>query len=383
MRSSDQTPARRAAQRRKLRRVRAGAAAAALGSCLAVVVLVYARSTPGAAPSSANAKTRVVATSSARPDAIVRVAAVGDTTLGSDAALPSNPSALLRGARPFLVGDVVLGNLETALTNAGTSKCSAGGSSCFSFRAPPSFARALAGVGFTVLNLANNHANDYGPVGRQQTVSALRSAGLRTTGRPGEITVLRIGTTRIAIVGFAPYPWAQNALDLKGAAALVRRAARRADLVIVTAHLGAEGSGYAHVRPGPETFLGEQRGNPIAFAHTVVNAGADLVAMHGPHVLRALEWYRGRLIDYSLGNFSGYGNFNLSGSGAISAVLQADLHSDGRLASARLIPLSLIGKGEPVADRSRRALDVVRSLSQTDIGRRAPRVLASGEIRPP
>ena len=366
------------------RRARAGVLAAALGACVAVAAFVYTRETPSAAPvAGAQETTRAVEARSAGSDAIVRVAAVGDTTLGSDAGLPSSPSALLRGARRFLVGDVVLGNLETALTNGGSSKCAAGGSSCFSFRAPPSFARALAGAGFTVLNLANNHANDYGPVGRQQTVTALRAAGLRTAGRPAEITVVRVGGKRIAILGFAPYPWAQDALDLSGAAALVRRAAQRADLVIVTAHIGAEGSAYTHVRPGPEVFLGEERGNPIGFAHTVVNAGADLVAMHGPHVLRALEWYRGRLIAYSLGNFSAFGNFNIAGSGGISAVLQADLHSDGRLAKARLVSLALIGKGEPVADPSRRALAAVRSLSRADIGRRAPRVLASGEIRPP
>src|SRR5947208_2871470 len=79
--------------------------------------------------------------------------------------------------------------------------------------------------------------------------------------------------------------------------AIVRRAAGLADLVFVTAHIGGEGSDHTHVRPGPEVFLGEQRGNPIALAHAVIDAGADLVAMHWPHVLRALEWYRGRLID--------------------------------------------------------------------------------------
>jgi len=385
MSSSGQSrAASRSAQQRGRRRARATVLAAAVGSCVAVAVFVYTRDTPNAASQAAAPEpARTVAARSARFNAIVRIAAVGDTTLGSDASRPSRPSALLRRARPFLVGDVVLGNLETALTNGGSSKCAAGGSSCFSFRAPPSFARALAGAGFTVLNLANNHANDYGPTGRQQTVKALRAAGLRTTGRPGEITVVRVEGTRIAILGFAPYPWAQDALDLSGAATLVRRAAQRADLVIVTAHIGAEGSAATHVRPGPETFLGEQRGNPMAFAHRVVNAGADLVAMHGPHVLRALEWYRGRLIAYSLGNFSAFGNFNIAGSGGISAVLQADLHSDGRLAKARLVPLVLLGKGEPVADPSRRALTVVRTLSRSDIGQRAPRVLSSGEIRPP
>src|SRR4029079_4437742 len=92
-----------------------------------------------------------------------------------------------------------------------------------------------------------------------------------------------------------------------------RKADRWADLVVVTMHAGAEGSDHQHVRPGNECFLGENRGNSVAFAHSVVRAGADLVVGTGPHVLRGMEWYRGRLIAYSLGNFAGYDVFSLGG----------------------------------------------------------------------
>ena len=78
-------------------------------------------------------------------------------------------------------------------------------------------------------------------------------------------------------------------------------------------HAGAEGSDRAHVEPGPETYLGEPRGDSVAFTHAVVDAGADLVVGSGPHVLRGLEWYRGRLIAYSLGNASGYRTLSTAG----------------------------------------------------------------------
>ena len=119
--------------------------------------------------------------------------------------------------------------------------------------------------------------------------------------------------TRVAVLGFAPYPWAQSLLDLPAAQALVRKADTWADLVVVTMHAGAEGADHEHVDPGTERFLGESRGNVVAFAHAVVRAGADLVVGSGPHVLRGMEWYRGRLIAYSLGNFVGYGTLNTSG----------------------------------------------------------------------
>jgi poly-gamma-glutamate capsule biosynthesis protein CapA/YwtB (metallophosphatase superfamily) len=248
---------------------------------------------------------------------------------------------------------------------------------------PPTFKAGLKSAGFTMLNLANNHANDYGAAGRAQTVAALRSAGLKTTGRPGEIAMVKVGGARVAVLGFAPYPWAQDARKLAAARKLVRKADGLADLVVVTGHLGGEGSAYMHVRPGTEMFLGENRGDPMAFAHAVVDAGADLVALHGPHVLRALEWYHGRLIAYSLGNFSAYGNLNMSGPGGVSAVLQATLRADGRWVEGRIAPVRLVGKGAPTPDPSGAAITTVRSLSRADMGRRAPRLTSSGAIVPP
>jgi poly-gamma-glutamate capsule biosynthesis protein CapA/YwtB (metallophosphatase superfamily) len=314
----------------------------------------------------------------------VRIAAVGDLTFGSDASRPSDGGvSLLAGARSLLDGDVVLGNLETTLADRGSAKCGATSTSCYAFRAPTSFTRSLKTAGFTILNLANNHADDYGSDGRATTAAALRAAGLRTTGRPGEIAVVRIGDARVAILGFATYPWSQDARDLTGAAALVRRADALADIVVVTGHLGAEGKEHEHLRAERELYLGEDRGDPVAFSHAVVQAGADLVALHGPHVLRALEWYRGRLIAYSLGNFSAYGNLNIAGPGGISAVLQATLRADGTWVEGRLAPIRLVGKGAPVADPNGAAIPRVRSLSRSDVGRRAPRLTASGSIVAP
>ena len=117
--------------------------------------------------------------------------------------------------------------------------------------------------------------------------------------------MLRADGRRIAFVGFSSYAWSASINDFAGVGALVRRAARRADLVVAFFHGGAEGAGKVHVPHGYETAFGENRGNLRRFARRAVDAGADLVLGSGPHVLRGMELYRGRLIAYSLGNLTG------------------------------------------------------------------------------
>jgi capsule synthesis protein PGA_cap len=327
----------------------------------------------------------VIAVSGATPagatqsaPSVVRFAATGDI------AMVAGPGeSYMRSVSLDLTGDVVLGNLEGTLTQRGSSKCAAGSSACFAFRAPSSFARLLRGAGFTIVNLANNHAFDYGAAGQTDTVAAVREAGLLTTGRPGEIAYANVRGTRIAALGFAPYPWAQSMLDLPAAQALVRRADEWADIVVVTMHAGAEGAEHRHVRPGTEWFLGENRGNSLAFAHAVVHAGADLVVGHGPHVLRGMEWYRGRLVAYSLGNFVGYGTLNTSGVSGVSGILQVTLARDGSWVGGNLVPLTLAPNGIPRPDPHDAAHGAVRTLSKQDFRRRGMLVSRTGILRPP
>jgi poly-gamma-glutamate capsule biosynthesis protein CapA/YwtB (metallophosphatase superfamily) len=301
-----------------------------------------------------------------------------------DLAMVAGPAdGYFSSVRRHLKGDVVLGNLEGTLTERGSSKCAAGSSDCFAFHAPPSYARLLRQAGFTVMNLANNHALDYGPGGQADTVAAVRAAGMLTTGRPGEIAYAKVRGTRIALLGFAPYPWAQSLLNLPAAQALVRKADEWADLVVVTMHAGAEGSDHQHVRPGTEWFLGENRGNSIAFTHAVIRAGADLVVGSGPHVLRGMEWYRGRLIAYSMGNFVGYHTLNTSGVSGVTGILRLTLNRDGSWAGGTLVPFTIAGDGIPRPDSSRAADSIVRTLSRQDFGRRAMRVSSNGTVQPP
>ena len=280
----------------------------------------------------------------------VTIAAVGDTMLGTTPDLPPNPGSYLGAVRPVLDrgAQIVFGNLEGTLTTATASKCGAASANCFAFRDPPGYARYLKQAGFTVLNDANNHILDFGPAGQAQTVRSLHAAGLAQTGLPGEITVVRARGIKVAFVAFAPYPYDANLLDLPAARTLIKRARREAQVVVVYMHAGAEGSGADHVTGREEHYLGEDRGNPEAFAHMAIDAGASLVIASGPHVLRGMQFYRGHLIAYSLGNFAGYHNFATSGDLDTSVILHVTLSAAGRFESARVYPIRFTGTGRPV-----------------------------------
>lgn len=370
--------------------VRAGAVVVAIAFAFSLLVdgapaPVAAEARPAA--SKPRATTKVAAAPAAQParpaarDSVIAIAAVGDIVMGSTPDLPPDGGrTFFDGVAADLSADVVLGNLEGTLSTGGSSKCGAGSTDCFAFQTPPSYARWLKGAGFTVMNLANNHTFDFGRSGQAQTLAALRKHGLQTTGRPGEIALQQVGAAKVAIVGFAPYPWAQRLTDLPAARKLVRKAAAIADVVIVTMHAGAEGADNTHTRPETETYLGENRGNTVVFTHAVVDAGADLVVGHGPRVLRGMEWYKGRLIAHSLGNFAGYGVFALGGPLSTSGILRVTLRGDGTYETGLLVATRLAGRGTPALDPTEAAHGVVRRLSRADFGARGVKVGASGTI---
>jgi hypothetical protein len=328
-------------------------------------------------------KTRaVVVPKRQAPTALVTVAATGDIVMGSTPNLPPDGGrSFFSDVQADLAGDVVIGNLEGTLSTGAGSKCGPSSTNCYAFQTPPSYARWLSRAGFTVMNMANNHANDFGPSGMRQTIAALDRVGLAHTGRPGQIALQNVSGVKVAVVGFAPYPWAASLTDIPAAKRLVAKAAKLADVVIVTMHAGAEGSDRQHVRPGTEVYLGENRGDVVRFSRAVVDSGADLVVGHGPHVLRGMEWYRGRLIAYSLGNFGGYRVFALGGPLSISGILRVTLRGDGTFETGTLVPTILAGAGVPALDPAETAHGVVRTLSKEDFGKkRAVKVDPNGVL---
>jgi hypothetical protein len=321
------------------------------------------------------------------------IAAVGDVMLGSGfpdetgGLLPPDDGAhLLDEVAPVLrAADLAFGNLEGPLADTGTSeKCARSKPGrCYAFRVPTRYAKLLAGAGFRVVSVANNHAGDFGEAGRASTRAALQANGIRWAGAAGEVTRVEVKGRRVAVVAFSTSGGNPDVRDLPEAARLVREAREGADLVLVSFHGGAEGADRQHVPPGHEEFLGEDRGDLRAFARTVVDAGADLVIGHGPHVVRGMEVVRGKLVAYSLGNFATYGGMNLSGPNGLSLVLEVRIAPDGTFLGGRIHPARQERPGGPRLDPGGAVIPVVRRLSQEDFGASAVRVADDGTVSPP
>ncbi len=346
--------------------VRAGAVVVAAGFLFSLVVddgdepVVTTRAQP--APVDTTPPPKPAPTAPKTPPGVVTIAATGDVAMGSP---PNGGRSFFSEVQADLAGDVVLGNLEGTFSSDGT---------------PPEVAQRLTDAGFTVMNLANDRTYDFGATGLRQTISALNDVGVLHTGRPDEVTVQRVGSIRVALVGFSSYPWTASLTDIARAMRLVRAAARRADVVIVSMHAGAEGPDSRHVRPGIERYRGQNRGDAVRFSHAAVDAGADLVVGHGPRVLRGIEWYRGRLIAYSLGSLAVSGGGSLEGPLATSAILRVILRGDGTFETGRLVATRLAGSGAPALDRTEAAHGVVRDLSREDFGVHAVNVTPDGVI---
>jgi len=319
----------------------------------------------------------------------VRLRAVGDIMMGTDfpdpkAYLPPDDGAtLLDGVASLLEdADLTFGNLEGPLCDGGTTNKCKPGANCFAFRTPTRYGKYLVDAGFDVVSTANNHAEDFGSLCRKQTETTLEDLGIAFSGRPGTIASLTHDGVKIAVIGFHTSRNSHYVNDHETAKTLIEALDANHDLVIASFHGGAEGNKALHVPDRNETFYGENRGHLRAFAKVLVDAGADLILGHGPHVPRGLQVVDGRLVAYSLGNFATYGRFGLDRHLATSLVLEVTLDADGKLVSGQIFPVRLEGEGVPMPDPDRTSVDLIRSLSNEDFGDSAPIIGQDGSFAP-
>jgi poly-gamma-glutamate capsule biosynthesis protein CapA/YwtB (metallophosphatase superfamily) len=231
--------------------------------------------------------------------------------------------------------DLTIGNLECAVATCGRPA-----NKRYTFRADPDLLAGLRNAGVDAVSLANNHALDYGRPALVETLKHLRDAGLPFAGAGGDLkaaagpTILAIRGQRIALIAAsrvlpsgawsagANQPGIASAYDPARLLAEIRGAAASNDVVVAYLHWGKERA------PMPERY---QR----RLARQCIEAGADLVIGTHPHVLQGFEFYGGRLIAYSLGNFV------FTDRRKTTAILQTTIQ-DGKLAQAAIIPCSII-----------------------------------------
>jgi poly-gamma-glutamate capsule biosynthesis protein CapA/YwtB (metallophosphatase superfamily) len=307
------------------------------------------------------------------PAESLRIIAVGDIMPGTDypsrSYLPHSCQSLFLPVQSLIgEADLAIGNLEGVFSSAGgTPKQCKDTLNCYVFRIPDSYASCIREAGFDILGVANNHVNDFGYEGRLSTIRRLDQEGLAFAGFPErhEVIVERKGM-KIGFCAFAPHTGTIDFINYEEAAKLVADLKKRCDLVIVGFHSGAEGKDHQHVTRKDEVFLGHNRGNPRYFAHSVIDAGADLVVGHGPHVVRAIEFYKGKLIAYSLGNFCTWSRFNLSGPNANAPALEVNLDAEGMFLSGKIHSFIQLGEGGPVYDPEKKAAGRIRELTRID-----------------
>lgn len=332
----------------------------------------------------------------ARAPGTYRVIGVGDIMMGSDWPEPGLDPRITPNADPvdvlgpelvqlFKAGDVVFGNFEgTIHTSSQGAKQCGNPRLCFVFRSPPYHAEYLKRAGFTLISNANNHSRDFGETGRAETYKQLTAAGLPVSGGDSPDTRVGIQTlpdgTRFSLVAFGHNPGLMQVNDYAKLTSMVREAQSKSDVVVVSCHIGAEGARHDRITRAPEMFVGENRGDPFRFARTAVDAGADVVFCHGPHIPRAIEVYKGRFIAYSLGNFWTYGRFNLRENAGLAPIADIEVDRTGNLLSARIVSAKQVKPGGPVHDPSNAAAARIAVLTARDFPESGVSIAPDGTV---
>lgn len=304
----------------------------------------------------------------------INITAVGDIMLGSaypsKTNLPADDAVnSFQAVASYLKGDLVFGNLEGCFLNNGKStKCKdTSGNSCFAFRMPERYAGIIKDAGFNVMSIANNHVGDFGSTGRKRTMAILDSLQINYAGLQSKpFQIFEIDSVKYAICAFAPNENTVSINNLPAAKELVSRLKQQVDIVVVSFHGGGEGARFEHVPRKNEIFYQENRGNVYQFAHGVIDAGADIVLGHGPHVTRAVELYKNKFIAYSLGNFCTYGMFSLKGPNGIAPLLQIKLNGKGDFISADVISVKQDKINRLQLDNQGAAFQKIKNLTDTD-----------------
>ena len=231
--------------------------------------------------------------------AVITISAAGDCTLGGDPRSQSEKrfrsmvekkglAYFFENVKPiFEQDDLTVVNFEGTLT---TSKKSAKGKE-FCFRGKPEYAQMLTLGDIELVNLANNHTLDFGKAGLQDTKDNLTAEGIPYFGMDDEYIVEVKG----AKLGFLGYNYWN--IEMSEAQERIEAMREKCDILIVSFHWGTELDNHSS-------------SSQHKWAHMAVDAGADLVLGHHPHVIQGIERYKGKYIVYSLGNFCFGGNSN-------------------------------------------------------------------------
>ena len=283
----------------------------------------------------------------------------------------------------LLDADVTFGNLEGCFINGGVkAKQCKDSTKCYAFRMPEDYVHCLAASGFDVLSLANNHIGDFGEGGRKTTMRLLDEVGIHYGGLLSNPTsVFERNGLKVAFCAFSPNNGTCSINNTPSAKRIVSNLKKEVDIVIVSFHGGGEGSEHRNITRETEYYLGENRGNVYQFARDVIDAGADVVFGHGPHVTRAIDLYKGRFIAYSLGNFVTYGRFNLRSPNGFAPIVKVYIDKNGKFVDGQIFSIAQKGRGGAEPDQQNQALKEIQRLNAIDFPDSQLVIHDNGEIK--
>ncbi len=306
----------------------------------------------------------------------ITIVAVGDMMLGTN--YPTSPNylppnnnfdALLSDVVEYLRdADLTFGNCEGTFSDKPqyAKKCN-NPQWCYRFSMPTKYVNGFKNAGFDLVSIANNHVHDLGNYGKNKTIETLRNAKIHFAGVVDIPTdTFTLNGVKYGFCAFAPNAGTCQITNHKKMQETVRALKKDCRIVIVSFHGGAEGRKHEHVTRNYETFLGQNRGNVYKFAHLAIDAGADIVLGHGPHVTRAIELYNNKLIAYSLGNFCTYRRFSIQGVSGIAPILKVWLDDEGNFLKGKITPIYQDKFKGTFLDKQGRVIKRMQSLSKQD-----------------
>ena len=284
---------------------------------------------------------------------------------------------IIRGA------DFAGGNLEGSfLDGPGHRRRMTNPKTYFIFRMPPEYVNHLLDAGYDFVGIANNHINDFGEPGRTSTMKTLSDAGMAHAGLKGRCETAYVERGGV-VYGVAQVGHGNNNVDvndLDEVRRVVRQMRDSADIVILSFHGGAEGSAHTRVPGKLEYYVGEKRGDVKAVAHAAIDAGADVVFGHGPHVVRAAELYNGHVIFYSLGNFCTPCRMGIAGLTGQAPIAVVEVDMEGKFVGGKIHSfIQKRGLG-PRRDETNSAARQIRTLSSQDFPTSKLRIADDGTL---
>jgi poly-gamma-glutamate synthesis protein (capsule biosynthesis protein) len=251
--------------------------------------------------------------------------------------------------------DITFANLECPITEGPVVKTGS-----MIFHADPGAEEGLKNAGIDIVSLANNHTPNYGIKGLLDTFKYLREQGIQFVGagkddtEAGSAVVVESKGFKFAFLGYndadvvpanyfadTSHPETNQMLTSK-LAGDIKKAKEQADFVIVSMHSGTE-----YKTPNP---------HQTEFAHAAIDAGAELVIGHHPHVLQEVEKYNGKYIFYSLGNFVFDQYFSKETS--IGVITKTYFKKDG-VSRIEFTPVTINKQSQPFVARDKQTEDEV------------------------